>query len=263
MCARGAAQAIRERDPTTRCTATLTAGNWNWNASRAQPPAAPCTWAGRTARRAVSHFRLALRDRLLILQHANVARSGRTRPAPSRCWQVADTTYLQPRAGAGHYLGGFAEQAMRHLDRIEAAYRAPRLLPPAETGRRGGRDPAAAGPGRLARSLGFGAVGPHTRDAMWSADAADAVLLAAAQAVTTISQLASCFASPAFGYVTLDASLCRASVLMHRTEPVRAARAGGAGHAGRPPDRAAGDGAHPVGADRRLAVRLRRGGGSP
>ena len=52
---------------------------------------------------------------------------------------------------------------------------------------------------------------------MWSADVLADAVLAAAQAVTTISQLASdleIFASPAFGYVTLDASLCRASVLM-------------------------------------------------
>ena len=70
---------------------------------------------------------------------------------------------------------------------------------------------------RLARGLGFSAAGPHTRDAMWSADALADAVLAAAQAVTTISQLASdleIFASPAFGYVSLDASLCRASVLM-------------------------------------------------
>jgi argininosuccinate lyase len=70
---------------------------------------------------------------------------------------------------------------------------------------------------RLARRLGFGSVGPHTRDAMWSADALADAVTAAAQTATTMSQLASdleIFASPAFGYLTLDASLCRASVLM-------------------------------------------------
>jgi argininosuccinate lyase len=52
---------------------------------------------------------------------------------------------------------------------------------------------------------------------MWSADALADAVTAAAQAVATLSQLASdleIFASPAFGYLTLDASMCRASVLM-------------------------------------------------
>ena len=129
----------------------------------------------------------------------------------------ADATSLHPAQPAtfGHYLGGFAEQAVRHLDRIETAYTRADVSP-AGAGGAGGTPPP-LDRGRPARSLGFGAVGPTHRDAMWSADVLADAVLAAAQATATLSQLASdleIFASPAFGYLTLDASLCRASVLM-------------------------------------------------
>ena len=183
-------------------------------------PAAGRLHLGRTRREAGRiAFRLALRDRLLSL-HTDVAAFARAvadqaTSQASTFW--ADTTYLQPAQPStfGHYLGGFAEQAVRHLDRIEAAYGLADVSPGGAGGVGGTRLPLDRG--RLARGLGFGAVGPHTRDAMWSADVLADAVLAAAQAVTTISQLASdleIFASPAFGYVTLDASLCRASVLM-------------------------------------------------
>ena len=183
-------------------------------------PAAGRLHLGRTRREAGRiAFRLALRDRLLSL-HTDVAAFARAvadqaTSQASTLW--ADTTYLQPAQPStfGHYLGGFAEQAVRHLDRIEAAYGLADVSPGGAGGVGGTRLPLDRG--RLAQGLGFGAVGPHTRDAMWSADVLADAVLAAVQAVTTISQLASdleIFASPAFGYVTLDASLCRASVLM-------------------------------------------------
>src|ERR1700727_556750 len=212
-------------------------------------PAAGRLHLGRTRREAGRiAFRLALRERLLRL-HADVtafadAVADQAARQAGTLW--ADTTYLQPAQPStfGHYLGGFAEQAVRHLDRIEAAYALADVSPGGAGGVGGTRLPldrdrvgrrvglgAGGGPtrggvggtrlpldrGRLARGLGFGAAGAHTRDVMWSADALADAVLAAAQAVTTISQLASdleIFASPAFGYVSLDASLCRASVLM-------------------------------------------------
>jgi argininosuccinate lyase len=69
---------------------------------------------------------------------------------------------------------------------------------------------------------------------MWSADVLADAVTAAAQAASTLSQLAGdleIFASPAFGYVTLDASLCRASVLMpqKRNPYALAVLRGGAG----------------------------------
>ena len=183
-------------------------------------PAAGRLHLGRTRREAGRiAFRLALRGRLLSL-HADVAAFAQAvadQAARQAGTLWADTTYLQPAQPAtfGHYLGGFAEQAVRHLDRIETAYTRADVSPAGAGGAGGTRLPLDRG--RLARSLGFGAVGPHTRDAMWSADVLADAVLAAAQATATLSQLASdleIFASPAFGYLTLDASLCRASVLM-------------------------------------------------
>jgi argininosuccinate lyase len=175
---------------------------------------------GRTRREAGRiAFRLAMRDKLLSM-HADVAAfadevSRRASEHAATLW--ADTTYLQPAQPStfGHYLGGFAEQAVRHLDRIEAAYGNADSSPGGAGGAGGTRLPMDRE--RLAALLGFGSVGPHTRDAMWSVDVLADAVAAAAQAVATIGQLASdleIFASPAFGYLTLDASLCRASVLM-------------------------------------------------
>jgi argininosuccinate lyase len=183
-------------------------------------PAAGRLHLGRTRREAGRiAFRLELRDRLLGL-HADVAAFAdavahqATRHATT-LW--ADHTYLQPAQPStfGHYLGGFAEQARRHLDRLEAAYRRADVCPAGAGGAGGTRLPVDRA--RLAKRLGFGSVGAHTRDAMWSTDALTDAVVAAVQATQTIAQLASdleIFASPAFGYVTLDASLCRASVLM-------------------------------------------------
>jgi argininosuccinate lyase len=183
-------------------------------------PSAGWLHLGRTRREAGRiAFRLALRDRLLSLHSdlAGLARAlaGQATRHAGTLW--ADTTYLQPAQPAtfGHYLGGFAEQTVRHLDRIEAAYRQVDVCPGGAGGAGGTRLPLDRA--RLAGRLGFGAVGPHTRDAMWSVDVLADVVLAAVQAGSTLGQLASdleIFASPAFGYVTVDASLCRASVLM-------------------------------------------------
>jgi argininosuccinate lyase len=183
-------------------------------------PAAGWLHLGRTRREAGRiAFRLALRGRLLDL-HTGVTALARAlaRQASRQAGTLwADTTYLQPAQPAtfGHYLGGFAEQAVRHLDRLESAYRRVDASPGGAGGVGGTRLPVDRA--RLARTLGFGAVGPHTRDAMWSVDILADVVLAAVLPAGTLSQLASdleIFASPAFGYVTLDASLCRASVLM-------------------------------------------------
>ena len=175
---------------------------------------------GRTRREAGRiAFRLALRDRLLGL-HADVAVFAGTaaRLASEHAATMwADSTYLQPAQPStfGHYLGGFAEQAVRNAGRIKAAYVQADVSPAGAGGSGGTRLPLDRA--RLARLLGFGSVGPHTRDAMWSVDALADAVTAAAVTVAGIGQLAGdleIFASPAFGYVTLDASLCRASVLM-------------------------------------------------
>ena len=187
---------------------------------KALGPAAGRVHLGRTRREAGRiAFRLALRDKLLSL-HADVAAFASEVAAladehAATLW--ADSTYLQPAQPStfGHYLGGFAEQAVRSLDRIEAAVAGADASPAGAGGVGGARLPLDRA--RLAGLLGFGSVGAHTRDAMWSVDVLADAVTAAVQAVASIGQLAAdleIFASPAFGYVTLDASLCRASVLM-------------------------------------------------
>lgn len=175
---------------------------------------------GRTRREAGRiAFRLALRDRLVSL-HGAVDRMacalvGQEERHAATVW--ADTTYLQPAQPStfGHYLGGFAEETVRHLDRVEAAYAWADRSPAGSGGVGGTRVPV--GRDRLAALLGFAGPGRQTRDGMWATDGLADAVFAAAQAATTASRLAEdleIFASPGFGYVTLDASLCRASVLM-------------------------------------------------
>jgi argininosuccinate lyase len=129
----------------------------------------------------------------------------------------ADTTYLQPAQPStfGHYLGSFGEEAVRHLDRLEDAYRWADRSPAGVGGVGGSRVPLDRH--RLAELLGFAAPGAHTRNVMWATDGLADAVVAATQAATTVDRLAEdleIFSSPGFGYVALDPSLCRASVLM-------------------------------------------------
>ncbi|MBA2389107.1 MAG: argininosuccinate lyase [Geodermatophilaceae bacterium] len=183
-------------------------------------PVAGWMHLGRTRREAGRiAFRLALRDLLLDL-HADVAEltmalAAGTEAHAGAIW--ADSTYLQPAQPStfGHYLGQFGEQALRHLERIEAAYRTADICPGGAGGAGGSR--IALDRQRLADLLGFTQVGANTRDAMWSVDGPLDAVFAAVQAVLTADQIAEdleIFASPAFDYVELDASMCRASVLM-------------------------------------------------
>lgn len=175
---------------------------------------------GRTRREAGRiAFRLALRERLLDLHEAVsgflAAIAGQSAAHADSVW--ADTTYLQPAQPStfGHYLGGFGEEATRHLDRLEQAYQWADRSPAGVGGVGGSRVPMDRE--RLGTALGFDAPGAHTRDAMWAVDGLADAVIAAAQSATTVDRLAEdleIFASPGFGYVTLDASLCRASVLM-------------------------------------------------
>lgn len=175
---------------------------------------------GRTRREAGRiAFRLALRGQLLDV-HQDVADlatqlAAGTEEHAGAIW--ADSTYLQPAQPStfGHYLGQFAEQAVRNLERIEAAYRSADICPGGAGGAGGSRIPIDRH--RVAELLGFAQVGANTRDAMWSVDAPLDAVFAGVQAALTVDQLAEdmeIFASPPFDYVELDASMCRASVLM-------------------------------------------------
>jgi argininosuccinate lyase len=175
---------------------------------------------GRTRREAGRiAFRIAARRRLLDLHDAvndfTCALAAAARSNAGVLW--ADTTYLQPAQPStfGHYLGAFGEEASRHLDRIQASYQ---WMNHAPTGC-GGVGGSAMRGNRVedATTLGFDAPGWHTRDAMWSVDGLVDAVVSAMQAVVTVDRLSEdleIFASPAFGYVRLDASLCRASVLL-------------------------------------------------
>jgi argininosuccinate lyase len=175
---------------------------------------------GRTRREAGRiAFRLALRDRVLDLHEAvngfTVAIAQQELEHADTLW--ADTTYLQPAQPStfGHYLGGFGEESQRHLARLEQVYQWADSSPAGVGGVGGSRVPMDRL--RLAERLGFETVGAHTRDIMWAVDGLADAVVAASQSATTVDRLAEdleIFASPGFGYVTLDASLCRASVLM-------------------------------------------------
>ena len=175
---------------------------------------------GRTRREAGRiAFRMELRERLLDL-HAAVAdlatalADAETNHAAT--WW-ADSTYLQPAQPStfGHYLGHFGEQCVRHLQRVRAAYVVVDSCPAGAGGAGGTRIPIDRA--RIARLLGFAEVGAHVRDAMWSVDLLTDAVGAATAAVLTVDEFAEdleIFVSPAFDLVDLDASLCRASVLM-------------------------------------------------
>lgn len=176
--------------------------------------------AGRTRREAGRiAFRLALRSELLALHRlmTDFARSvvERARQYHLVIWN--DTTYLQPAqpSSFGHFLGGFAEEAVRNLDRIEAAFRWANRSPAGVGGVAGTSLPFDRE--RMAQRLGFDGSAPHTRDAMWSVDGLTDSLVAATQSALTIDRLAEdleIFASPQFGYISLAASASRASILL-------------------------------------------------
>jgi argininosuccinate lyase len=175
---------------------------------------------GRTRREAGRiAFRLALRDLLIDLYEEitnfGSALADKAEEHAQKLW--ADSTYLQPAQPStfGHYLGAFAEEALRHLARVEAAYEWADQCPGGAGGAGGTR--LRIDRTKLATLLGFSRPTNHCRDGMWATDGLIDAVTAATQAALTVDRLAEdleIFASPAFGYVELDASLCRASVLM-------------------------------------------------
>jgi argininosuccinate lyase len=175
---------------------------------------------GRTRREAGRiAFRLAVRELILDLDRAvsefASALADRADETAETLW--ADMTYLQPAQPStfGHYLASFSEEASRGLLRLRQCYAWVDVSPAGSGGVAGTR----LGLDRdgLAALLGFAAVGRNTRDTMWNVDGLIDVVSAAVQAALTADRLAEdlqIFTSPGFGFVTLDASMCRASVLM-------------------------------------------------
>lgn len=175
---------------------------------------------GRTRREAGRiAFRLAVRDRIESLADATAdladALSDCADDLADAVW--ADVTYLQLAQPStfGHYLASFAEEAARHLPRLRAAHAWVDTSPAGSGGVAGTR--MSLDRERLCELLGFAQVGRNTRDTMWTIDGLIDVMSAATQTVLTADRLAEdlqIFASAGFGLVTVDAALCRASVLM-------------------------------------------------
>jgi argininosuccinate lyase len=162
---------------------------------------------------------LAIRDRIEQLAFATSnlvdALCNRADELADAAW--ADVTYLQLAQPStfGHYLASFAEEMARHLPRLRAAHVWVDTSPAGSGGVAGTR--MSLNRSRLAQLLGFTAVGRNTRDTMWTIDGLIDVTAAATHTVITADRLAEdlqIFASAGFGLVTVDASLCRASVLM-------------------------------------------------
>lgn len=175
---------------------------------------------GRTRREAGRiAFRIALRARLEDLALA-VASLTSTLADRAEEWSDvvwADVTYLQLAQPStfGHYLAAFAEESARHLPRLRAAHAWADVSPAGSGGVAGTR--MGMDRQRLADLLGFSEIGRNTRDTMWTIDGLIDAVAAATQAAITCDRLAEdlqIFASAGFGIVTVDASLCRASVLM-------------------------------------------------
>jgi argininosuccinate lyase len=175
---------------------------------------------GRTRREAGRiAFRIALRTGLLDLHDAVASLTSslarRAKELSGALWN--DTTYLQPAqpSSFGHYLAGFAEEALRGLERIRRAHAWANTSPAGSGGVAGTSIPLDRH--RLARRLGFDGPSAHTRDGMWSVDGLIDAVVAATQSALTSNRLAEdleIFASPQFGYVSIAGSLTRASVLL-------------------------------------------------
>jgi len=130
---------------------------------------------------------------------------------------MADFTYLQPAqpTSLGYVLAGHLQPVLRHLARLESAYDWVNRSPAGAGGTTGSSLPLDRE--RLAARLGFSAVIPHARDAMWQADGYVDVLATLAAAATEAGQVAAdleIWASPAYGFVTLADEYCRVSALM-------------------------------------------------
>ena len=113
-----------------------------------------------------------MRSRLLSLSYATEKWLRRCidRAEEHRATLFPDYTYLQPAQPTtfGHYLLSFIYPGLRDLTRMRAAFEHVNQSPAGSGSVNGSRLPLdRAG---LAELLGFDAVIPHTRDAMWQAD---------------------------------------------------------------------------------------------
>ncbi|MDQ3946429.1 MAG: lyase family protein [Actinomycetota bacterium] len=183
-------------------------------------PAAGWLWVGRPRREAARvALRLALRrgvldahDALLGLAGAYLGQARRHRDSP-----MSDFTYLQSAQPTtlGYVLTGHTQPVLRHLARLEDAYRWVNRSPAGAGGTTGSS--VLVDRGGLAARLGFDGVVEHARDAMWQTDGLVELLAVLASAATEAGQVAAdleIWASPAYGFVELADGYCRVSALM-------------------------------------------------
>ncbi len=183
-------------------------------------PAAGWLGVGRPRREAARvALRLALRrgvldahGALLTLAGAYLGQARRHRDS-----LMSDFTYLQPAQPTtlGYVLAGHLQPVLRHLGRLEEAYRWVNRSPAGAGGTTGSSVPVSRV--RLAELLGFDGIVEHARDAMWQTDGLVELLAVLASAATEAGQVAAdleIWASPAYGFVELDDGYCRVSALM-------------------------------------------------
>lgn len=176
--------------------------------------------AGRPRREAMRiAFRLHLRELLTdLMQAASELATELARLAGQHreTWMV-DQTYLQHAQPStfGHYVLSFAYPVLRDGRRLTDSL----TWVDASPGGAGGVNGTALLTDRshIAALLGFSSVIEHTRDAMWQTDGLISALGACTSLLITQGKLAEdleIWASPEFGYVTVDNAYSRSSVLM-------------------------------------------------
>ena len=130
---------------------------------------------------------------------------------------MGDQTYLQQAQPStfGHYLLGFVPPALRDGERFSAALDQVNTSPGGAGCVNGSR--LLDDRGTIADELGFDAVIPHTRDAMWQTDVFIDLLATSASMITNQAKLAEdleIWSSQEFDFVDLAGPFTRASVLM-------------------------------------------------
>ncbi len=176
--------------------------------------------AGRARREATTiGYRIALRRRLLAWAAAleDCAAAALDQAEAHRATLFPDYTYLRPAQPTtfGHYLLTFVYPMLRDLDRTRAAFARTNASPAGSGSVNGSRLPLDRV--RMADLLGFDAVIPHTRDAMWQADGPIEVAALVAAALVNLDRLAEdlqIFSTSEFGLVELADRHTRTSVIM-------------------------------------------------
>jgi argininosuccinate lyase len=194
--------------------------------SRRDAEAAGWLSAGRARREASTvAYRLAVRQRLLDLADGmtDLVRAVLEQATAHASTLMPDYTYLQQAHPTtfGHYLMSFAYPMLRDLDRLQACFQRTNAGPGGIGSINGSRLPVDRH--RLADLLGFDAVIPNARDAMWQPDGPIEVMALAVALLVTLDRLAEdlmIWSTQEFSFVEVADRHARASVIMpHKKNP--------------------------------------------